>query len=103
MKIKKIIRTRFNVADFGRKYQNIFFFALDYFGRLCQNDYMLNLSKPTKKAFREYLNKIAENEPRHRNYRYQQRTRPYGDYLYAQDREKFNADYQDWLKEQGQR
>ena len=32
------------------------------------------------------------------NPRYRQRTRKYGDYLYHQDREKFEADYQDELK-----
>jgi hypothetical protein len=37
---------------------------------------------------------------KHRHNRYQQRTRPYGDYLWHQDREKFEADYQDWLAEQ---
>lgn len=56
----------------------------------------------TKKAFREHLNREHGTTPNHRHNRYQQRTRPYGDYLYAQDREKFNADYADWLKEQAQ-
>ena len=34
----------------------------------------------------------------HRHHRYQ-RTRSYGDYLYAQDREKFAVDLRDWLAE----
>jgi len=56
--------------------------------------------KLTKKAFREFLNRESEGQPKHRHFRYQQRTRPYGDYLYAQDREKFNFDYQQWLESQ---
>jgi NADH:ubiquinone oxidoreductase subunit len=54
------------------------------------------LRPPTKKAFREHLNKVHENTPNHRNGAYRQRTRPYGDYLYAQDRDKFNVEYEEW-------
>ncbi len=50
--------------------------------------------KLTKKAFREYLNSLGGAN--HRNGMYQQRTRPYGEYLYAQDRDKFNVDYEEW-------
>ena len=49
------------------------------------------------KRFKEYLNKISEGQPMHFNGRYQQRKRPYGDYLYAQDREKFMDDLNEWL------
>jgi hypothetical protein len=37
--------------------------------------------------------------PNHKHGRYEQRTRPYGDYLYAQDREKFEVDYAEWLEQ----
>lgn len=36
-------------------------------------------------------------ETRHRNGRFHQRTRGYGDYLYAQDRDKFMVDLREWL------
>lgn len=65
------------------------------------------------KAYRELLNRqnaesIAREagkdamDPsrmatRHKHGRYQQVKRLYGDYLYAQDREKFLVDLQDWL------
>jgi hypothetical protein len=55
--------------------------------------------RPTKKAFREFLNREYP-EPDHREGRYHQRTRPYGDYLYAQDREKFDVEYTEWLAQQ---
>ena len=85
------------VMHFGLVCQNIFFFALDSFGRLCQNDGMMKL---TKKAFREYLNRRCAEGPKHRERRYQQRKRGYGDYLYFQDRERFNWEYEEWLKQQ---
>lgn len=53
--------------------------------------------KLTKKAFREHLNRESADAPKHRHGRYQQRTRPYGDYLYHQDRAKFDVDYAEWL------
>lgn len=49
----------------------------------------------TKKAYREYLNRTCA-ETLHRCGPYAQRSRGYGDYLYAQDREKFNVDYSAW-------
>jgi hypothetical protein len=64
--------------------------------------------KTTKKAFREHLNQqdlagrkaIAEAgsivDPLHRNGRYQQRTRLYGDYLYSQDRAMFDHEFEQW-------
>lgn len=62
------------------------------------------------KAFRELLNR--RNQPAHesktsgalvdtryRNGRYRQLKRPYGDYLYAQDREKFLVNLREWIDE----
>lgn len=49
--------------------------------------------------FRELLNTQA-GERKHRHNRYHQRTRKYGDYLYAQDREKFMVNMREWLLEQ---
>lgn len=60
----------------------------------------------SKKAFREYLNSLdhlgnhrSEHTHNGRRHIFGQRTRKYGDYLYAQDREKFNVDYEEWLAE----
>ena len=60
----------------------------------------------TRKAYRELLNKQdLEFRPireanglrtMHHNGRYQQRKRAYGDYLYFQDREKFEVEYKEW-------
>lgn len=49
-------------------------------------------------AFRAYLNALP-GDGGHRHNRYNQRTRAYGDYLFAQDREKFEVDMQEWLKQ----
>ena len=49
------------------------------------------MRKGTLKKFREYLNKEYENQSKHKHNRYNQRVRGYGDYLYFQDREKFNV------------
>ena len=57
----------------------------------------LNNMKLTKKLFREHLNKLCENSPNNENGKYRQLKRKYGDYLYYQDREKFNVDYNEWL------
>ena len=51
--------------------------------------------KLTKKAFIEELNRAGY---KHRHGRYHNRVRPYGTYLYAQDRDKFNVDYAEWKK-----
>lgn len=60
----------------------------------------------TRKQFREYLNEQDREsrsiagphvDPLYRNGRFRQRTRLYGDYLYFQDREKFEVGYQEWL------
>lgn len=53
------------------------------------------------KRFREHLN-AQDATLSHRNGRYHQKTRKYGDYLYQQDREKFVVDMEEWLKEQTQ-
>lgn len=53
------------------------------------------LPRGAVKRFREYLNSLDQSV-KHRNGRFQQHTRPYGDYLYAQDREKFMADLREW-------
>jgi hypothetical protein len=49
------------------------------------------------KAFRELLNKTYTGHP-HAHNRYRQRTRWYGDYLYAQDRDKFEYEFQSALQ-----
>jgi len=54
----------------------------------------------TKKAFRLFLNSQNEGSPNHQHFKFGQRKRPYGDYLYCQDRERFNAEYAEWLKTQ---
>jgi hypothetical protein len=55
------------------------------------------LPRGTIKSFREYLNaKFAGSDP-HKHERYHQRSRGYGDYLYNQDRFKFDVELQDAL------
>lgn len=49
------------------------------------------------KAFREYLNAKFADSANWRNGAYHQRTRGYGDYLYHQDRFKFDVELQDAL------
>ncbi|HYP26369.1 MAG TPA: hypothetical protein VE262_06610 [Blastocatellia bacterium] len=61
--------------------------------------------KITKKAFREELNRQdaeqqANGGSKHKNYQYHQLRRLYGDYLYFQDREKFNVNFEEWKVEQ---
>ena len=53
----------------------------------------------TRKQFRDYLNEKFPANPatNHKNGRYQQKTRAYGDYLWHQDRSMFEADYQEHL------
>ena len=46
--------------------------------------------------YRNYLNYIHTGQ-KHRNGRYRQTKRQYGDYLYRQDRDKFMADMCQWL------
>jgi hypothetical protein len=53
------------------------------------------------RAFRELLNRqnLEAGGRLHRNGRFHQLKRLYGDYLYAQDREKFMVDLRAWLAE----
>lgn len=62
------------------------------------------------KSFRDYLNKKYPLElGRHKNFKYHQRIRLYGDYLYQQDRVMFNVyltqalngeeEFLDWKRE----
>lgn len=50
------------------------------------------VKRGTLKAFREYLNAKYEAGTKHRHEAYHQRTRGYGDYLYHQDRDKFDVE-----------
>ena len=50
------------------------------------------LPRGTIKSFRKYLNETFSTGPKHQHFAYQQRTRAYGDYLYHQDRAKFEAE-----------
>lgn len=45
----------------------------------------------TKKEFREFLNAKYKEFNLHKHNRYHQLKRGYGDYLWFQDREKFNV------------
>ncbi len=51
--------------------------------------------KITKKMFRELLNEQFGFKNWKHN-RYQNTKRPYGDYLYAQDRDMFNVNFAEW-------
>lgn len=48
--------------------------------------------------FRKYLNRVYAGTENHRHGRFQQRKREYGDYLYAQDRDKFMMEMREWLR-----
>lgn len=50
------------------------------------------MKRGTIKAFREYLNKKYAGSDPHKHEQYHQRTRGYGDYLYHQDRWKFDVE-----------
>lgn len=52
------------------------------------------------KRYREHLNRQTAGEPNWRHRRFGQRTRNYGDYLYAQDRDKFMMELREWLAEE---
>lgn len=56
----------------------------------------MNLKRGEVKAFRELLNRMDVGDSKHRHFNYRQRTRLYGDYLYAQDRDKFFSDLTEW-------
>lgn len=51
----------------------------------------------SRAAFRRHLNETCAGIT-HRNGRFAQKTRPYGDYLFAQDRAKFDVEYAVWLE-----
>ena len=53
--------------------------------------------KKTFKQFREYLNKEHKGIL-HRHYKHNQRVRLYEDYLYFQDRIKFDILFNEWIK-----
>jgi hypothetical protein len=53
-------------------------------------------------AFRKHLNDTS-TEHHHKERRFMQRTRPYGDYLYHQDREKFEMEFKEWNTRKGKR
>lgn len=60
------------------------------------------MPKKTKKQFIEFLNAqypFNPNNNQGKGYKgkYKPTKRGYGDYLYSQDREMFNRDYQNWL------
>ena len=55
----------------------------------------MDKSRLTKKMFREELN-AGDYQHSHANNRYGNRKRLYGDYLYYQDREKFDVDFEEW-------
>jgi hypothetical protein len=50
--------------------------------------------------FRKLLNAKYADTSKHRNGRFQQKTRPYGDYLLKQDHEKFMVELAEWLPQQ---
>ena len=51
----------------------------------------------TRKEFKEFLNKEDQGH-KHKNGRFGQRKRLYGDYLWSQDRDQFEVDYQEHLE-----
>ena len=55
------------------------------------------MKRGTIKKFREYLNEKFKDSRKWKNYRYHQRTRGYGDYLYFQDRSMFDANLEEVL------
>jgi hypothetical protein len=52
---------------------------------------------PNAKEYREFLNRRDTGDSNHRHLCYRQRTRLYGDYLYHQDREKFEVECAEWV------
>lgn len=51
--------------------------------------------KLTKKAFKDVLNRVYP-DPSYKNGKYHQSTRPYGDYLYSQDKDQFDMLFEEW-------
>lgn len=63
----------------------------------------MKTKQPTRAAFRRHLNAIDAASARpisHREGRYRQKSRLYGDYLYHQDRERFEVEYAEWSQAQ---
>jgi hypothetical protein len=63
------------------------------------------MSKVTRAAFRRHLNAMhptpdGQYTVEQSRVRRGARVRPYGDYLWHQDREKFEVEYQEWLGQQ---
>lgn len=54
----------------------------------------------TKKEYREYLNETIglDDQGKGTNNRYKPRSRLYGDYLWHQDRDMFEASYQEYIE-----
>lgn len=55
------------------------------------------MKRGTIKAFREYLNAKYAGGTKHKHERFHQSKRGYGDYLYHQDRDKFDVELADAL------
>jgi hypothetical protein len=51
----------------------------------------------TRAEYRKLLNDRDDGTSPHHNNQYRQRTRKYGDYLYYQDRAKFEMEYREHL------
>lgn len=51
--------------------------------------------KRCRVVFRQMLNRESAGHT-HREKRYHQKTRLYGDYLWHQDRERFEVDFKEW-------
>ena len=58
--------------------------------------------KKTMTAFRKQLNDWHADKPLHKHFQFHQIKRDYGDYLYFQDREKFDVEYALWIPGQTQ-
>ena len=59
------------------------------------------MSRENIQRFKEHLNNLPEcNIGKGTKGNLKPRTRKYGDYLYAQDREMFMVSMEEWLKEQ---
>jgi hypothetical protein len=52
----------------------------------------------SRAAFRRALNAACATGSKHKHGRYAQRARAYGDYLYFQDRDKFDDEWEAWKR-----
>lgn len=57
---------------------------------------LVRLPRGAVTKYKQYLN-AQDTGTKHRHRAFHQRTRKYGDYLYAQDRERFMVDLRQWL------